>query len=1076
MSIKRLPTRYIALIVSTVAAALLMIGCAGGSPPNLPPGIQQPAFDAGRPVANPDLPPIESLATAEGAQSHNLAGIWTVTIDRDNLTAEIIPVRQGMYHFNVTKFIDGPPLSLGVTINGGESDPSNGLIDCMVTLTNPFDSSLTSLCGFDVRGILFTQGGTSIGGLRVASSGETRLLNADSHTRWWNPTEFPGTGLLAFTPGALAPYDYSSLTATLNPYKYFADSLEPDYPVRMVFDPSVLPDQKRGIFKAGESNTRRYKIQFPSDGSGFDLVFNYGVDVSWAAPTVKPPVNLPDDFPIAANSIEPFLVEVDTTCNTLWYASASDRGGELFLNIRVSDWQGKAGANIRGEVDQIRVQCPGVFAGTLLAEWRWEDEDYAHYFVDVGDYGLPAGAGVYPLLVSVVSISGSYDQGFPTSFPAGPVTAYALIDISVATAAIEPFTLPYADDMGTNTIPFWSVENGPGHSPPGGSQWDYHTDHWGVCDSLSDTYEKSMDTYLVGPQLLVPLSGSLTVRYLRAMQAESAGGVAGGQTVYRINGGAWQQMGQFFSNAYGLDGSDPIPATGQNPSLTGLTPLDTIEIGFHFLSDSNAQDGFGYHVYRMVVQEYPAIVVEKTDFPQFLSNAGLSYMYQTIMTNASPLAGHNWWIGLDWHNPGLFLDALEGGDTMLVTFPAEGKFWVSVNCYLHTPVEFLASGVAADVDVYSYTPDAGAFFSDDFTDNSNGWDLTTGGDVNGDFMQIRGDGSGCLDNRQGVSGCYGETSDGSPTVLPEKIAWVSVPIPGAAGDGAKTYIRLFHRFWLNPWDSVLVRLNGNQYPTGYGLHYQAFSPYLSNYAWGWFDSIQAPKLEVQESVICLGDAFNGSTKTLQLVSAPTNDFTNCYTDSYTFGWQVDYIELFQTSDPACFFHEDFNRGIVWSESYTYPYDLTIGADANGNFWNVVPDDGAGYLTNVQVATGCWNASTPADVSDKQARIFAFIPHTLGPIELSIRHQFNVENEGEKIGIAVGGIAVNPDGGFIYNGAGDYWTGSSGGWVISHFSLPAHPAPGAMTQISFFTSSADEIDNCLPSGYSGWQIDWIDVSG
>jgi len=1031
-----------------------------------------------RPVANPGLPPVESLPVGPGGVSHNLGGYWTVAIDPGNLEAEIVPIRSGMFHFNVTKFIDGPPLSLGISINKTDSDPVNGLIDCMVTLTNPFEASATTLCGFDVRGILFTEGGESIGSLNLAAEGETRLLNADGHTRWWNPPEFTAVGLLGFTPGAAAPYDYSMLTATLNPYKYFGDALTEDDPVNEAASAMLMPENTRGIFKAGESNTRRYRIQFPSDGSGFDLIFNYGVDISWVAPTAKPPVDLPGDFPIEANSPEPFLVEVDETVNTLWYTDNSNRGGELFLNIRVYDWQGIDEADIAGEVMEIRATCPGVFADTILGEFRWEEESntvYAEYVIDVGDYALPNGAGTYDLLISVVSTAGSYDQGFPVPFPNGPVTSYRVIPIDVATSPQMPFELPYADDMGPNTYYLWSVENGPGHSPPLNTEWAYYTDHWGTSPSVTNTFESDMDTYLVSPGMVVPDSGDVTVRYSRVMQAEINPGNAGGQVMYRINSGSWLPVGGFFSQAYVLDGSDIVPGTGQNPSLTGLTPGDTIEIGFHFLSETGVPSGCGYHIYRIVVQGYEALGVEKIDFPQFLSNNGLSYAYMLSISNLTLLPMHVYWWGVDWSTEDQFFGE-NGSGVYSVDFPAEGKYWVAANAYLRTPVEWLATGVSADVDVYSFTPTPGAFFTDEFVDNSNGWDLTTGADGNGNFMQVRDDGTGWLDNRQGESGCYGEVADGTPTALAEKAATASVAIPGAIGDGAKTFVRLYHRFYFNPQDTALIRINGIEGQTGIGEHYQAYDPYLLNYFWGWFDSVQAPNIEALESIMCIGDEFNGTTIDLSLVSAPKNDYSNCFSDSYSFGWQVDYIEMYQETNATQFFLEDFNRGFTFSEAWTYPYDLTEGSDGDGNFWNMVPDVEEGYMTNVQTSTGCWNGTTAPAVSTKSAKLYLFIPHTLDTITITVRHRFNVEGEGEQMGVYLNTVQLTPDGGFIYNGLGNYWTGTSGDWVESRFTLPAHGYPGDTEMLEFRSLAMDENDNCVGSGYAGWQIDWVSFEG
>jgi hypothetical protein len=1050
----------------TIFVTVILAGCSGGDNPLID-DLNNSLDNLNRPVANPQLTPVENLPVGEGGVSHNLLGSWTVAIDSETQAVEIVPDRIGLFHFNVVKFIDGPPLNLGVSINGADSDIPNGLVDCMVTLNHPFDSSLLNFCGFDVRGILFTQGSDTLDGYTFAAAGETQLLNADGHTRWWNPVEFTNEGLLGFDPGAAGNKNLAPFTATLNPYKYFSDALDADDPVNELFNVALPNDVKRGIFKSGESNTRRYRIQFPA---GPQIIFQYGVDASWVAPTVKPPTNLPFDFPIEANSPEPFLVEVDQTVNTLWYNSDSDRGGELFLNIRVSDWQGKLNDDIQGESTAIYVTCPGAFAGPWTGEFVWEDANYAHYIVDVGDFGIPAGSGTYPCLIEVASATGSYDQGFPVPFPSGPVIAYRLVYIDIPSASTPPFALPYVDDMGENTVPFWTVENGAGHAPPLGTEWAHNGDHWGVTETLGDDAEPLMDTYLVTPQLVVPDSGELTIRYVRYMDVSSAG-TAGGQVMYRINGGSWMEVSDFFSEVWDLDGSTKIPGQGQNPSLTGLTPGDNIEIGFHFMADGSVPSGPGYHIYRVVVQEYAAPDVTKIEYPIFVANSGLGPITFTIHPgNTSPFPNHTTWAGYNYSDESTFLIEENAPNTYGVSFPSEGKFWVGANVYVHTPCEFLVGGVGSDIDVYSYAPTPGAFFTDDFTDTSGGWDTTTGGD----YWQIRGDGSGALDNRKGETGCYGEDPNDTFTAQAEKVAMTNIVIPGAAMDGNKTYMRMFHRHFLFPFDTGIVRVDGTNIFTGDKYHYQSYNYFSSERAWSWFDSFAAPNLEVQESVFCLGDNYNGTSISLELVSIPSNVTDNCYTDAVTYGWQVDYVELYQVTDLDTVFFDDFNRSKQFDEESTYNIDNSVGADSGGNFWRVVPDMEGGYLTNVQDGTGCWNGTTALDLSNKESRVFCFVPHTANPLEITVRHRFNVENEGEFLKFLVNGTPVNPDSGFIYNGSGDYWTGSSGGWVETHWTGPVHPSPGKVEQFSFLSESVDEFDNCLGTGYEGWQIDWIRI--
>ena len=91
----------------------------------------------------------------------------------------------------------------------------------------------------------------------MAGEGDTRLLNPDGYTRWWNPAEFPvnnGT-IFSYTDGLLgAPYSTGGFNCTLNAYKYYCDDLDdPDDPL------SDVDPQGRGVFSAGQKNVRHFR-------------------------------------------------------------------------------------------------------------------------------------------------------------------------------------------------------------------------------------------------------------------------------------------------------------------------------------------------------------------------------------------------------------------------------------------------------------------------------------------------------------------------------------------------------------------------------------------------------------------------------------------------------------------------------------------------------------------------------------------------------------------------------------------------------------------------------------------------
>ncbi len=228
-------------------------------------------------------------------------------------------------------FLEPPPL-LYLTL---ESPPvfSGGVLDIDIGLRHPF-LGLTQFTGFDVCGILISHGSLSgfdsDAALNIPGDGDTRLLNADGLTRWWNPTEFPPnetTPILGYKDGILGkPDEIADFDATLNGYKYFADDLDLGAPL------SDVDLDYRGMFGAGMQNIRHYKIDL-----GDSFSFNYAVDANWAFPAGPPPYEVPEDFPEKANRPEAWRIDVHEMENTLAYEEGVP-SGHMLMQVDVYDW------------------------------------------------------------------------------------------------------------------------------------------------------------------------------------------------------------------------------------------------------------------------------------------------------------------------------------------------------------------------------------------------------------------------------------------------------------------------------------------------------------------------------------------------------------------------------------------------------------------------------------------------------------------------------------------------------------------------------------------------------------------
>jgi len=293
-------------------------------------------------------------STPQIAQSYNstrvLWGMWNVTIDASDMTAQAIPMRNADFTANVTQFMQPPssPVHMVSFKVDSASDPATGYFVVDVTLRHPFPG-VNQYNGFDVRGILYSDASLNLGydpTAGYAGDGDTMLLNPDGYTRWWNWQEFsPFNTIFGATYGKLAPPNQP--TSTINGYKYFADDLDLESPV------ADLNPGARGFFGSEPGiNSRRYEIQFKMAGSSIVFDFNYAVDASWAGPDPAFAPDYPSEaFPPDANSAEAYMVTVTDNSSTAWYIDDTNTGGSLILDVEVFDWQGAWNPlGVQGEV------------------------------------------------------------------------------------------------------------------------------------------------------------------------------------------------------------------------------------------------------------------------------------------------------------------------------------------------------------------------------------------------------------------------------------------------------------------------------------------------------------------------------------------------------------------------------------------------------------------------------------------------------------------------------------------------------------------------------------------------------
>ncbi len=427
--------------IIVLAMVVFLLGCSGSSNPVSNSTLQ-----------SPDRPVREIGAT------HILWGLWHVTIDPDSLTAEVVPLRTAEFTCNVTQFMQ-PPASPSHMISFAfppGSDPPNGYFVVDVSLRHPFPG-LNMYNGFDVRGIFMANGtltGEHDSSVLRAGPGDSTLRNPDGYTRFWNSTEFTTYNtVFGFTRGKLAPPLLP--TATINPYKYFADALDKEAPVESL-DPA-----ERGMFTAGSTNTRRYQIQFKMTGGKPAFDFNYGVDASWEDPDKSYAPDYPKEaFPMSANCAEAYHLLATDAGSDAYHIDGTNKGGQFRFDLEVFDHQGAVNpGGVPGEISAIWLESSVLASpvdvlgsaivkpGSTIASSTFE--------VDLSSLDLTESGPVEFLATIESSDPTTYEPqiagGSAFDYPAAPLAAYFTFSGTV---------LDYVPDILTVI------------SPNGGESWD----------------------------------------------------------------------------------------------------------------------------------------------------------------------------------------------------------------------------------------------------------------------------------------------------------------------------------------------------------------------------------------------------------------------------------------------------------------------------------------------------------------------------------------------------------------------------------------------------------------------------
>ena len=418
--------RWTVLLAVVLFSALLAMGCSG---------------TGGNPVT-----PDNNLTNGNlhGAQTQtHLWGYWDIYIDIANQKVEAVMNRSAMFTANVVTFVNKPATNLSFAIYGTPVAGDYIDVDIDVSMTHPFPG-LTQYNGYDVRGVFIGAGSSSLtydpGLIYALHNGDQEMYDyndketlaytdpygdelvgmPDGYTRWFNAVEFPIKGVLGYTQGKLATPNYqANLTATLNPYKYFADGIGP---TDNMWDWVNANPDTRGVFTAGSTNTRNYYLRFPNV---YGVNYGYSVVASWKG-------EAPEDHP--ANAQEAIALSVGVT-PSLYFVNNTDKGGDLILDVDLWGWDYQPSTIF---IESSVLGAPHQFDATEMTPVGG-NENYSTYHVDIPADGL-AGADGNTFWVIPQYDEFDYTCEFtpPGGAPGAPLAAFFLYDLYVSPVSYCP--------------------------------------------------------------------------------------------------------------------------------------------------------------------------------------------------------------------------------------------------------------------------------------------------------------------------------------------------------------------------------------------------------------------------------------------------------------------------------------------------------------------------------------------------------------------------------------------------------------------------------------------------------------
>jgi hypothetical protein len=398
--------RWTVFYATLTFCVIFLISCSGGnSIPTLP--------DSGSP---------QNLTnqSTQSQQSDNtyMLGYYDVYFDPASGTFDISENRTAAYTVNVLPFLNKmiSPKN-GITLGSvviHDDDPTFLGVDVEFQVYHPFPG-LDQYKAYDLMAIIISNGADNLAydNLRVGRHGvDTYMKNPDGYTRWFNPTDFTTQLIFGYAPGG---FQNLAGDAQINPYKYYAQGLEPD---GNLWDFLTSGSNNDGYFESGGG--RMMELEFPLPPDGIGLWFGLAIACCWEEQGQDPPGGY-----TPYHRDETIAVKATQTPD-VWYNPTDGSGGKLILDLDVYAWEEQPSV-IKIESSVLPSEADFDFASNA----SFGADNYSTWHVEADASGLTSSEGQYYWVIAE-SQGYDYKNGLPEiPSPDGPLAAFFKFDCTV---------------------------------------------------------------------------------------------------------------------------------------------------------------------------------------------------------------------------------------------------------------------------------------------------------------------------------------------------------------------------------------------------------------------------------------------------------------------------------------------------------------------------------------------------------------------------------------------------------------------------------------------------------------------